>query len=489
MLSDHPLWGRLRGRALMAVTAILGAALLMGWAVLEIALARQADRLGAPSLGVAMARVWRASEQAVSSGTDATLTLMTLHFAGLHFERRALLPDMPAGRHMLLAVEGARSGEAPDIIAVWQEKPLLEDRPVDLSLPGVTLDTALGVLSSRLHQQGVPAWVGLLLPDGQWLWFRSDRYWDGRATPVMLGLAFLLAAALVVGLSVGMGFWLVQPIEKLAARADATRAEAEPMHLPRQGGAEVALLAEVIEEGRSSLRGLLEDRTRMLAAISHDLRTPATRLKLRAEFIEDDELRDKILKDLDEMSEMISSALAFLREDALREAEQLVSFSSILQSLCDDYADAGLPVSLVEAAPLKFETVGTLFGSHREARVFGEQRSLRMRGRAGSLRRAFANLIDNAIKYGTRAEVTVHATSEEVLVEILDDGPGIPEEEMVNVLKPFYRLESSRNRDTGGSGLGLAIVKSIIDLHGGQLELLNRVRGGLRVRVSLPRRL
>lgn len=489
MDTEVPLMARFRGRAILVLLGTLAAALVFAYFVQGFALDRQRDTLEAPKLGAAMARVWRATDIALSERRDPAGDLITLHFSGMKFERAATPGEGKGGAQLIVPIIRDASSHAPEIAFLWLERALMEERALDLTLAGASLDSALSQLALDLYEMGVPAIVSLPVRDGSWLVFRSEPYWASRTTPVMMGIAFAGGLAVLLTLAVLAALWLARPVEVLAEKAAASRSDPEPPALPTSGGAELGALAEVIEEGRSTLRTLLEDRTRMLAAISHDLRTPATRLKLRAEFIEDDVLREKILKDLDEMSEMIASALAFLRDDALREAEQLVSFSSILQSLCDDFADSGAAVNLVEAPPLRFETVGTVFGAHREARVFGEGRSLRMRGRPSSLRRAFANLIDNAVKYGERAEVTVHATTEEVFVEILDDGPGIPEEEIANVLKPFYRLESSRNRDTGGSGLGLAIVKSIIDLHGGELELLNRVRGGLRVRVSLPRRL
>lgn len=489
MDTEVPLMARFRGRAILVLLGVLAAAMVFAYFVQSFTLARQHDTLEAPKLGAAMARVWRATDIALAERRDPAGDLITLHFSGMKFERSSTPGEGKGGAQLIIPIVRDAISQAPEIVYLWLERPLMEDRSLDLTLAGASLDNVLSQLALDLHEMGLPAIVSLPVRDGSWLVFRSEVYWVSRTTSVMMGLAYGAGLAILLSLAIFAALWLARPIELLAASASASRSDPSPTDLPTSGGSELATLAEVIEEGRTTLRTLLEDRTRMLAAISHDLRTPATRLKLRAEFIEDDVLREKILKDLDEMSEMIASALAFLRDDALREAEQLVSFSSILQSLCDDFADSGSAVSLIEAPPLRFETVGTVFGAHREARVFGEGRSLRMRGRPSSLRRAFANLIDNAVKYGERAEVTVHATTEEVFVEILDDGPGIPEEEIANVLKPFYRLESSRNRNTGGSGLGLAIVKSIIELHGGELELLNRVRGGLRVRVSLPRRL
>jgi signal transduction histidine kinase len=210
------------------------------------------------------------------------------------------------------------------------------------------------------------------------------------------------------------------------------------------------------------LSRFVEDRTRMVAAIGHDLRTPLTRLRLRAEFIDDPEVQRKMLSDLDEMESMINATLAFARDDAAHEPRVATDLADLLQSLCDDRIDAGAAASY--AGP-----------PHRTVTC-----------RPVALRRAFANLIDNAINYGTAADVTLTPGPAQVTVTIDDHGPGIPESEWEKVFHPFYRLESSRSRDTGGTGLGLAVARTIIRGHGGDITLSNRSEGGLRVSVVVP---
>ena len=212
------------------------------------------------------------------------------------------------------------------------------------------------------------------------------------------------------------------------------------------------------------LRSFIEDRTQMLAAISHDLRTPITRMRLRAEFVEDEEQRDKMLRDLDEMEAMIAATLSFARDDATREERVQIDLADLLQSLCDQAADGG---------GLTADYTGP--------------RRLAMFGAPMALKRAFSNLIDNALKYGHAAHVALDAGEGEVVIAIADDGPGIPDNQLDKVFAAFYRVESSRSRETGGVGLGLAVVRSILRGHGGDIELANRPEGGLRATVTLPR--
>lgn len=207
----------------------------------------------------------------------------------------------------------------------------------------------------------------------------------------------------------------------------------------------------------------IDDRTRMIAAISHDLRTPITRMRLRAEFVEDPEQQAKMMSDLEEMEAMIASVLAFARDEAANEPRKVVDLVALVREICDAAAEAGRPV--------RFSAEGAVALSCRPM----------------ALRRAFANLIDNAVKYGGEARVALEAANGEVAVRIDDQGPGIPEDERERVFAPFYRMERSRSRETGGVGLGLAAARSIVRAHGGDIALDNRAEGGLRVTVTLPR--
>jgi signal transduction histidine kinase len=207
---------------------------------------------------------------------------------------------------------------------------------------------------------------------------------------------------------------------------------------------------------------LVENRTRMLAAISHDLRTPLTLLRLRAENVPDAPERDKMLATIAEMDAMIGATLQFARDEAAGEPRRQTDVSALLASLVDDMADTGHPVTMPPAQPIVCEC------------------------QPGALKRALSNLLDNAVKYGKRAHAAIKRTGQDVEITIDDEGPGIPEGELARVFQPFYRVEGSRSRETGGIGLGLAIALSVVQAHGGRLTLSNRPDGGLRAAVTLP---
>jgi signal transduction histidine kinase len=222
-----------------------------------------------------------------------------------------------------------------------------------------------------------------------------------------------------------------------------------------------AAVAFNVMQGR--IRRFVEDRTQMLAAISHDLRTPITRLRLRAEFVDDDEQRAKMLADLEEMEGMIAATLAFARDDAAREPRVRVDVASLVQGLVEDMAAAGGAASYTGPDTLVAEA------------------------RPSALKRAVANLVDNGAKYGGAVRAYLSESPDEVVVTLDDDGPGIPEADHERVFAPFVRLETSRSRDTGGTGLGLAVARAAARAHGGDIRLANRPEGGLRVTLTLPK--
>jgi signal transduction histidine kinase len=210
------------------------------------------------------------------------------------------------------------------------------------------------------------------------------------------------------------------------------------------------------------LQRFVQDRTRMLAAISHDLRTPITTLRLRAEFVDDEETRAKILETLEEMQRMTEATLAFAREEANAEDTRTVDLAALVDSVCADLADLGQDVAFSGPERLPYAC------------------------RPLSLKRALRNLIENAVAYGERARVALAAGDDGLRVMIDDDGPGIPEADFERVFQPFVRLEESRSLETGGIGLGMAIARSIVRAHGGEIELENRRGGGFRVTIRLP---
>ncbi len=310
---------------------------------------------------------------------------------------------------------------------------------------------------------GVPVFLASLrLAEGDWLNFVAPA--PGVA-PIWASRFFapiLLATLVVAGLSVWAVRRATRPLGMLAAAAARLGTDVNAPEIPEGGPREVARAAKAFNEMQRRLRGFVEDRTQMLAAISHDLRTPITRLRLRAEFMEDGEQREKMLADLDEMETMIAATLFFARDDAAREPRTSLDLAALLQSLVSDRADSAADAHFDGPDHLEFQ------------------------GRPLSLKRAFDNLIGNALKYGHTARVGLIAEKEGVHVSVDDDGPGLPAGELERVFTPFYRVERSRSRETGGVGLGLSVVRSVIRAHGGEVTLVNRAEGGLRATVTLP---
>ncbi len=308
--------------------------------------------------------------------------------------------------------------------------------------------------------------VGALqLPDGTWLNFGAALL--GPAMPehaTLLSTTAMAVGILLVGLFVVRG--INRPLHQLAEAADrigeaGRGAEASP--LPETGPREVRRAAQAFNRMQARIDRLIADRTQALAAVSHDLRTPIARLRLRAGFVDDPEAQRAMDADLDEMEAMIGATLAYLRGDTEREERRSADLAAMLETLCDAAADAG----------------------HRA--VYAGPGQARLLCQPVALKRAFANLIDNAVKYGRAARVTLEDATEAVTVRVEDDGPGIPETAMAVVFEPFQRLEASRNRGTGGSGLGLTIVRQAVEAHGGAVTLANRPGGGLTATVRLPR--
>jgi signal transduction histidine kinase len=302
----------------------------------------------------------------------------------------------------------------------------------------------------------------LRLDDGTWLNFAAPipafpPFW---MTPYFLVL--LASTVLVLAVSVWAVRRALQPLAMFAEAAERLGRDVDAPPLADDGPLEVRRAALAFNGMQQRLRSFVRDRTRMLAAISHDLRTPLTRLRLRAELIEDEEEQRKIIADLDEMCMMIDAALAFARDEAAVEQAAPLDLAILLQTVCDGAADAGGAVAYC--------------GPAHAACV----------GRPSALRRAFTNLVDNARIYGGCARVGLTVAAGELLVTIDDDGPGIPDAELEAVFEPFRRLEGSRSRETGGAGLGLALVRAAIAAHGGRITLANRAGGGLRAQVVLP---
>ncbi len=309
--------------------------------------------------------------------------------------------------------------------------------------------------------------VAMRLPDGEWLNIRIElpppRPW--HSTTFLA--AFVLMTVAAVLLIVGAVARLMRPVRLLAAAADRLGRDVNAAPMEETGPSEVVTAARAFNQMAERIRRFVADRTQMLAAIGHDLRTPITRLRLRAEFMDDDEQRRKMLADLDEMEQMIAATLAFARDDAAAEPASAIDLAALCRTVADEAADAR-----PECA---------------DAITYEGPERLTVRARPVALKRAIANLVTNAMKYGAAARIHL-SRAENGLVRLVveDDGPGIPESELEAVFAPFRRLEGSRNRETGGTGLGLTIARNILRAHGGDVVLHNRAGGGLSAIATLP---
>ena len=256
---------------------------------------------------------------------------------------------------------------------------------------------------------------------------------------------------------------LLKPLQQLSAAAERLGRERSITMIPEMRIPEYKAIADSFNEMQTRLKRFVDERTQMLAAISHDLNTPLTRLRLLAEELGDTKQREQVLSDINEMDMMIKASLAFARDDSRQEPSVSVDIASLLISLCDTVSDAGQP-----------------------ARYRGPDHAS-LSCRPGAMRRAIGNLIDNGCKYGGQVVVDLKIADKAAEIRIADQGPGIPEEDWEKAFTPFQRLEISRNRQTGGTGLGLPIARDIIRSHGGDITLQNGQNEGLIVTVRLPR--
>jgi signal transduction histidine kinase len=271
----------------------------------------------------------------------------------------------------------------------------------------------------------------------------------------------VLTVALAIALFL-MALTITRPLRDLATAADAMGRGTYNPPLAEKGARELRQATRAFNVMQERLRRYLESRTRVLAAMSHDLRTTLTRLRLRAESIENDELRIRFAADLDEMSQMVQGALGLFRDLNDEEPPDTVDLDALLTTLQADFKEMDADVTI-------------------EGRTNGP-----ISAKPLALKRCLTNLMHNAIKFGTRATVLV-SDGADVVIRIRDAGPGIPAESLDQVFEPFFRIEGSRNRDTGGAGLGLSIARDIAQAHGGSVLLNNLAAGGLEVVLTLPR--
>jgi len=298
--------------------------------------------------------------------------------------------------------------------------------------------------------------TGLVLPIGRP---------PGRPSPVAIVAATLGFVALMLTILL---WWatrgLTAPLSRFAQAAAGFSLDRDAAPLPEKGSYEVRTAARAFNRMQARIRRMVEDRTRMLAAVSHDLRTPITRLRLRAEFVEDETTRAQMLRDLDQMSGMIHAALSYLRDGQTAEGRSLVDLASLLQTLCDEFADIGHAVA--------YDGPGHLLATLRSDEVS----------------RAVANLVENGVKWGAHVVVRLRPASPDAAeIEVADDGPGIPDADKKTMLQPFARGDAARGmNESSGFGLGLSIARAVAEAHGGELSLHDGRPSGLIARLRLP---
>jgi len=306
--------------------------------------------------------------------------------------------------------------------------------------------------------------LGIVLRDGAMM---SASLLPDQRRPPFMGSPWMMTLLFAVISVTLLGLWaaraLTAPLSSFAKAAESFSLNGGTAPLPEHGPEEIRSVAKALNRMRERITTLIDDRTRMLAAISHDLRTPITRMRLRSEFIEDEAHRGRMLADLDQMRSMLESVLSFLRNDRKLEAMTLVDIASTLQLVTDQFGDIGHKI--VYDGP-----------AHALATV-----------RPDDLHRSITNLVENSVRFGAEATIRLRMSAERVTIDVEDDGPGISDTLKNNVLEPFVRGDDARNMDqAAGFGLGLSIARAIVLAHGGALSLHDRQPHGLIVRVELP---
>jgi signal transduction histidine kinase len=360
-------------------------------------------------------------------------------------ETQTVAPDPPEAREP----EEPQEFETPDA----QESGAHESEAHEIQFPEPVV-VQVSAKARRLD-------MAIELKSGLWLNVATSPPAAAPFTwPLMLAGG---SAALLVALA---AIWaagrLARPLAGLAGAAERFGRGDEGAVAPEQGPTDIKRAAAAFNTMAQRLKKTLADQRTLLSAIGHDLRTPISSLRIRTEMVKDPELQQKMAATLDDMQRLTEAALAAARGGDTGEPALALDLPSLVQSVCDDMADTGAPVS------------------------HGLLEPMRVQGRASEIKRALRNLIDNAVRYGNRADVSARAAKPWAEIHVDDQGAGIPEEAMARVFEPFVRLEESRSADTGGNGLGLTIARAIALRHGGDLTLANRDGGGLRATLRLP---
>ena len=335
--------------------------------------------------------------------------------------------------------------------------------PRRLSFLGPEVEQSLKVYGPQRFEALVPHGfrAAVKLPDGRWkmVWRKDvDELADWRSSII---IRFIVSLALMLPIGWLFARWLTDPIQAFAAAAERRGRDRRVEEVDVHGPSEIRKAAEALNEMQARIRGYVVERTSVVGAIAHDLRTPLSRLKFHIAPAPE-EVRSKVEDEIDEMERMIAASLEFAEAEARPRTAERLDLTLLVEGVVDELADLGRPVAVRNA---------------EAATVLGDPLLLK---------RLFTNLINNAVTYGKQALVSVKREGNRAIIDVDDDGPGLVDTNLERAFEPFYRAEGSRSRATGGMGLGLAIVKAAVTKHGGSVELQNRREGGLRARVALP---
>jgi len=362
----------------------------------------------------------------------------------IRYLRDYLSKHLSVAQQPLIHVRVSKSSIVKADVGVWDS--------IVQWFQGVSGDRVLNVSLRLGDVDSVSQWLNFKIAIPQ-----SIFLWSGTSL-----LSMLAMSGAVVLLSMWVVHRLTVPLRVFAHAANRLGKDVDAPPLTENGPLEIQASAMAFNQMQERLKRMINNRTQMLAAISHDLRTPITLLRLRSELVENDEERTKMLASLDDMDKMISSTLDFSREEAKTEEYRKVDLAALVTAICDDMIDSGQLVTY--EGPKKY---------HYDCRSL-------------SLRRAITNLIDNALKFGGQAHVMMTHDENIIAITVVDEGPGIDDDKLDDVFQPFFRCESSRNPETGGTGLGLSIVQSVAHAHGGHVVLSNRKEQGLKAELQLP---
>jgi signal transduction histidine kinase len=303
--------------------------------------------------------------------------------------------------------------------------------------------------------------IGIRRADGKWLLVSPRSTFGIDAWQMRLFIVLALSGLAVAPLSWLFSRRIAAPIAALAAGAERLGRDPGAPPLPLRGSAEVSSAAAAFNEMQARLRKYIDERTGMLGAIAHDLRTPLTRVRFRVEGIAEP-LRTKLINDIDQMEAMVASTLSFIHDTSQPHDRRKLEVASLVETVMDEASLTGADAAVESAERVVID------------------------GDPLALKRLFVNLVDNALKFGSTARARVTTEGDLAVIEVEDDGPGVPECEIERIFEPFHRVEVSRSRETGGIGLGLSVVRAVARGHGGDVVLRNRPTGGLNARVTLP---